>query len=116
MGLIADLWEDVQFVRRALSLLGTIKRLPPTIEMTAADVLEEQARRTPHAPAILYEGDAVSYGAFDAAASRYARWAQGLGVKRGDIVGLLMENEPDYLFAWAGLAKIGAATALINTN
>ena len=27
-----------------------------------------------------------------------------------------MENRPEYLFAWIGLAKIGAVTSLINTN
>src|SRR5262249_37927878 len=35
---------------------------------------------------------------------------------KGDVVALLMENRPEYLFAWTGLVKIGAVAALINTN
>ena len=32
------------------------------------------------------------------------------------VVALIMANRPEYLFAVHGLAKIGAAAALINTN
>ena len=38
------------------------------------------------------------------------------GFQKGDEVALLMENCPDYICIWLGLAKIGVITALINTN
>lgn len=38
------------------------------------------------------------------------------GYSKGDEVALLMENCPDYICFWLGLAKIGVITALINTN
>src|SRR5690606_8637796 len=52
----------------------------------------------------------------DAMANRYARWARGLGLKKGDCVALFMTNRPDYLACWVGLAKVGLATALINSH
>ena len=38
------------------------------------------------------------------------------GVEKGDVFFLMLENRPDLLFIYAALAKIGAITALINTN
>jgi hypothetical protein len=38
------------------------------------------------------------------------------GVRRGDHLGLLMDNRPQVVFYWLGLTKLGAVTALINNN
>jgi len=38
------------------------------------------------------------------------------GLKKGDVVGLLMENRPEFVGIWLGLSKIGVVTALINYN
>jgi fatty-acyl-CoA synthase len=45
-----------------------------------------------------------------------AHWARGQGLGCGDAVALLMENRPEHLVVWAGLAKVGVTTALINSN
>jgi len=37
-----------------------------------------------------------------------ARWAKGAGLKRGDVIAVMMENKPECLFMWTGLAKMGA--------
>jgi acyl-CoA synthetase (AMP-forming)/AMP-acid ligase II len=49
-------------------------------------------------------------------ANQVARWARDQGLKRGDVVAVMMENKPECLFTWTGLAKIGAVAALINNN
>ena len=38
------------------------------------------------------------------------------GFKKGDTVALYMENRPEYVATWLGLAKIGVVPALINHN
>lgn len=38
------------------------------------------------------------------------------GLKKGDVVGLLMENRPEFVGIWLGMSKIGVVTALINYN
>ena len=70
----------------------------------------------PDRPFVLFEARRLSYGEFNAAANRVAHWARGQGLGCGDVVALLMENRPEYLVVWAGLAKVGVTTALINTN
>jgi len=38
------------------------------------------------------------------------------GIQRGDTVALMMDNRPEYVAIWLGLAKIGIVTALVNYN
>jgi len=38
------------------------------------------------------------------------------GYKKGDTIGLFMENRPEYICIWLGLSKIGVIPALINYN
>ena len=83
---------------------------------TVADRLEARAARHPDLPAILYRDRRISYGELNARANRVAHWASGSGLSRGDAVALLMENRPEFLFCWLGLAKLGVVTALINTH
>ncbi|MBL9096990.1 MAG: long-chain-acyl-CoA synthetase [Alphaproteobacteria bacterium] len=98
---------------RLLRRVGKIKQNSPT---TVADIIEGWAAKRPNNVAIWFEDKRYTYKEYDAHANRYARWAQSLGLKKGDAVALLMENRPEYLFAWTGLVKIGVTVALINTN
>uniref|UniRef100_A0A6B2L0X2 Very long-chain fatty acid transport protein n=1 Tax=Arcella intermedia TaxID=1963864 RepID=A0A6B2L0X2_9EUKA len=38
------------------------------------------------------------------------------GMKYGDCIALMMDNKPEFVFSWLGVAKAGGITALINTN
>lgn len=38
------------------------------------------------------------------------------GFQQGDTVALLLDNRPEYVGIWLGLAKAGLVTALINYN
>lgn len=39
-----------------------------------------------------------------------------LGLKRGDVVCVFMPNCAEYVWTWLGMAKVGAVSALINSN
>jgi fatty-acyl-CoA synthase len=75
-----------------------------------------QAKKTPDAPAIIFQDTVTTYAALDRKANAYAHWALAQGVTRGAAVALLMENRPDFIAAWLGMFKAGASVALINTN
>ena len=46
-----------------------------------------------------------------------ANWGRQVAlIKPGDVVALLMENRPEFIFIWLGLARLGAVTSFINTN
>lgn len=48
--------------------------------------------------------------------NRVAHLFQQSGLVAGDTVALLLENRPEYVAIWVGLAKIGLVTALLNYN
>lgn len=37
-----------------------------------------------------------------------------LGLKKGNVIGLVMENRPEFIITWLGLCKLGIITAFIN--
>ena len=63
-----------------------------------------------------FEGKSVTYGELDAMANRYAHWAKGLNLRRGQTVALFMPNRMEYFPIWYGLSKVGVVTALINNQ
>ena len=48
--------------------------------------------------------------------NRVANYFHSLGYKKGDSIAFFMENRPEYIATWLGLAKIGVTPALINYN
>ena len=47
----------------------------------------------------------LTWSDLDRGANRFARWTREMGVKKGDVVTLFMDNRPEYLMAWLGLVK-----------
>ena len=93
-----------------------LARIRPEGPRTIADVIEEQAAARGRHPFVIFEGRTVTYDDYNRAANRVAHWALAHGIGRGARVALLMHNRPEFLETWAGLAKVGATSALINTN
>jgi fatty-acyl-CoA synthase len=79
-------------------------------------VIEELAETRGDAPALLSAGECLTYRALDDRASRYARWALGQNLGKGDAVCLVMPNRPEYLAIWLGITKVGGVVSLINSN
>lgn len=48
--------------------------------------------------------------------NRVAHVFDQAGLKRGDAVSLLLDNRPEYVSIWLGLAQLGVVTALVNHN
>jgi fatty-acyl-CoA synthase len=85
-------------------------------QFTLADLLEQRAREHGDRPLLKADGRDWSYAEVNAAADGVARAAQALGVRRGDVVALAMENRAEFFFAWFGLAKLGAVAGFLNTH
>ncbi|HMJ16203.1 MAG TPA: AMP-binding protein, partial [Polyangiaceae bacterium] len=67
-------------------------------------------------PALLCADERFTWREFNMEANRYAAFFLKQGLRRGDVVALLMDNRADFLFVELGLNKIGAISALINTE
>src|SRR5579871_451793 len=92
--------------------------VPPTLEpypsRTLIDYLADAARDRPDAPALLFKGRTVSYEELDRASDACAAAFAAIGVKRGDRVGLLLPNCPQFFVAEFGAWKLGAIVAPLN--
>ena len=116
MGLFKRIGNEIIYLRaalRSLSRLGDIYKHP---NETFPDMIEGFARTKPNNIAIYFEDRKITYRELDEAANRYARWAIAQGLGKGHVVAVMMENRPEYIIAWLGVLKAGAAAALINTN
>jgi fatty-acyl-CoA synthase len=98
---------------RALELTASI---PRNRERLLADAIEELAKVCGDAPALLSDGQSFTYAELVQRSNQYAHWAIEQGLTKGDVVGLLMPNRPEYLAIWLGVTRIGAVVALLNTN
>ena len=66
--------------------------------------------------AIAFEEERWTFQQLDEYANRVASYFLTLGLKKGDVVALFMENCPEYVGTWVGLGKIGVVSAFINYN
>jgi fatty-acyl-CoA synthase len=98
---------------RALELTA---RIEPNPERVFADIVDDWAVRQGDRPALISDGESLTYRALAERIHRYARWALAAGIKRGDTVGLIMSTRPDYVAAWLGISKVGGVVALLNTR
>ncbi len=76
--------------------------------------LQRWAAQRPADPFLLFEGRRWTIGAFDGEVNRHARAWRELGVARGQVVALLLDNRPAFLMHFYALAKLGAIASLIN--
>jgi mycobactin peptide synthetase MbtE len=75
---------------------------------TLADLVSEQAARTPEAIAVIYEGRRLSYRDINEAANRLAHWLIEQGIGSEDRVAVLLDKSPDLVVTAVGIAKSGA--------
>jgi fatty-acyl-CoA synthase len=102
--------STLHYYRFVLRYLSLVIRKNKTIGAT----VEALAARQPDAPACIFGDERISYAELNRRANRRAHAFRAQGVGKGDVVALLMENRPEFLETIVGLAKLGAATALIN--
>lgn len=76
--------------------------------------LEKWAASQPEKPAVVFDGQTLTYSDFNALANQYANYFHSIGFAEGDVVALMMENRPEYMAAVAGFAKLGVITSLVH--
>lgn len=113
---MGKLRRELRFLSGLRRTLSRVRDVRPDSSTLACDDLEAAVDRHAQRPAIVFEGRTLTYAQLDALANRYAHWATGRGVKKGDVVALFTPNRLEYVAVWYGLSKVGVATALINNQ
>ncbi|THD68729.1 MAG: acid--CoA ligase [Bradyrhizobium sp.] len=83
--------------------------------MDLSSLIARNAAFTPDKPALVFDGEALTYADFDARIEQAARALKAeFGVARGDRVAVLSLNRPDYLVLLYACARLGAMLVPLN--
>ena len=78
------------------------------------DYVRGWAEREPDRVALRTPELDITFGEYYAASLRLANSLLGLGLKKGDVVGIQMPNVPDYLIAYLGVTMMGGVLATMH--
>jgi fatty-acyl-CoA synthase len=85
------------------------------VTVDLCSLIERNAAFAPAKPAIMFDGETLTYAAFNARIEKAARALKAeLGVGRGDRVAILSLNRPDYLVLLYACARLGAILVPLN--
>ncbi|XP_068562211.1 long-chain fatty acid transport protein 2 [Cebidichthys violaceus] len=110
-------WADLMYYLKLRSYGKTLRARMQEGVVTYLDCFLHQAKKNPNKPFIVFENQTLTYRDVDRRSNRFANAFRTEGsLKQGDIVALLMFNEPDFICAWLGLCKLGCEVAFLNVN
>jgi long-chain acyl-CoA synthetase len=93
--------------------------VPQTIEYPPVPIfhfLEESARKYPDQPCTIFKGAVISFKEMDAITNKLAAALAGLGVKKGDRVGMFIPNTPQFVMVYFGILKAGGVVVAIDSR
>ncbi|XP_062571942.1 long-chain fatty acid transport protein 6-like isoform X2 [Saccostrea cucullata] len=77
---------------------------------------EETVEKHGNKVMLIYDNKSFTYNVGNARSNKIASAALSLDLKRGDVVAIILSNEPDFIWTFIGLQKIGVQMAFINYN
>jgi long-chain acyl-CoA synthetase len=93
--------------------------VPKTINYPAVPIfyfLEEDAKKFPTRACTNFKGATISFKEMDVITDKLAAALAGLGVKKGDRVGIYMPNAPQFVMAYFGILKAGGVVVAIDSR
>ncbi len=93
---------------------GVPRTLRPYPEHTLLDYFREAVALRPDAPAVLFKGVELSHARLDQESDAFAAALAELGIRKGDRVGLILPNCPQFIIAELAAWKLGAVVAPLN--
>jgi len=77
---------------------------------------EQATQRNPDGVALLYKDTTFTYRQVNEWANRIAHYLIEQGLRKGDVVGIFLENRPELLVHVLAVAKTGGVCAMLNTS
>ncbi|MCK4436336.1 long-chain fatty acid--CoA ligase [bacterium] len=83
--------------------------------MNLGDMLTESSQSYPESIALIYGKKRLTYGQLNEEANRLAHGLIQLGIKKGDRVGILLGNCPEFIISYFAVSRAGASAVPLNT-
>jgi long-chain acyl-CoA synthetase len=78
------------------------------------NILEDAARISPKKTCIYFEESKYSFEEIKNLVERIARFLVEIGIRKGDRVGIILPNSPDFVIAFFGILRAGGVVVAIN--
>jgi long-chain acyl-CoA synthetase len=93
--------------------------VPQTINYPSVPIfhfLEESARKYPNRACTIFKGAEIPFREMDAVTDKLAAALAGLGVKKGDRIGIFIPNTPQFVMVYFGILKAGGVVVAIDSR
>ncbi|PJC74316.1 MAG: AMP-dependent synthetase [Syntrophobacterales bacterium CG_4_8_14_3_um_filter_49_14] len=77
-------------------------------------IAKKRAKLSCNKPALIYEDTPITYAKLNEETNRAAHYLQGLGLKKGDRICVLLLNCPEFLYIYFAAAKLGLIFVPLN--
>ncbi|TTP59342.1 Very long-chain acyl-CoA synthetase [Bagarius yarrelli] len=109
---------DVLFVLKGVRVamrMRTFRSSSPCYSIL--DCFLDAVKKHPEKKFVVFEGRSYTYSEADQLSSKAARvLLQHTELQEGDTVALFLGNEPNFVWIWLALCKLGCTAALLNSN
>ena len=92
------------------------EKIGPDIKGSLGMCLERNAIIYANNKALLFEDQVYTHKELNEWINRYANFFLSLGVTKGEVINVFLENRPDLMFIMGAMSKIGTIGSLINTR
>jgi long-chain acyl-CoA synthetase len=95
------------------------KGVPETINYPPVPIfhfLEESAKKYPDQPCTIFKGAKITFREMDAITDQLAAALAGMGLKKGDRVGIFIPNTPQFVMVYFGILKAGGVVVAIDSR
>ncbi|MDR3554049.1 MAG: ATP-dependent acyl-CoA ligase [Syntrophobacteraceae bacterium] len=87
-----------------------------TMPRVLGELLADRVGKNSQKVFLQFKDQNITYKEIDLFSNRCANGFQKLGINKGDKVSIMLKNCPEFIYAWFGLAKLGAVEVPVNTN
>ncbi|WEW61464.1 hypothetical protein PRK78_006954 [Emydomyces testavorans] len=111
-----QIYQDLSVISKVVSTRRAIARAVANGTQSTWYLFAEQVKKYPDMQCIWSREAEYSFQQVHDMACQYGNYFLSLGVRRGDLVAVYLQNCAEYPMIWMGLWSIGCAPALINSN
>ncbi|MFX0080620.1 MAG: long-chain-acyl-CoA synthetase [Candidatus Hodarchaeota archaeon] len=112
--------EETQLTKKEADYLERLNQIIEEViknpNRSPGILIEQHAENIPNRTALLYKDLSWTWQALNKESNKIANYFLKIGNNPGDIIAMMMENSPEFLFITIGINKIQGIVSLINVN
>ncbi len=105
-----------KWLKKHNDTIQKLTEIPRENKLSWGSYIEEAAIKYANNIAIKFEDEEFTYKQFNENVNQYTHYFLSLGLKKGDIIEVILPNRIEYLIIFSAAAKVGAVASLINID